>query len=303
MPFRNRIPFLLALIVAACAMPAHDHSGPGSRQEEVARKGSVVMPFDLMKTTHFFDDDARGGTETVTANDPADAEQVALVRSHLAKEARLFARGDFSDPAAIHGHDMPGLAALSHAGGKLHVSYRELPAGASVVYASEDAAVIAAIHDWFAAQRSDHAAHMHMHMHMHGAPADEHGAGPESPIGAPAPAAHADRTVVVAMGDDMRFTPAVIPARKGETLRIVVENRGKLVHELVLGTREELDEHAAMMREHPGMQHDEPNAVRVAPGAKGEIAWRFTRAGEVPFACLEPGHFEAGMAGRVVVEP
>jgi uncharacterized cupredoxin-like copper-binding protein len=105
------------------------------------------------------------------------------------------------------------------------------------------------------------------------------------------------------MGDDMRFRPALVSAKKGETLRIVAENRGKLVHELVLGTREELEEHAAMMREHPGMRHDEPNAVRVAPGAKGEIVWRFTQAGEVPFACLEPGHFEAGMAGKVVVEP
>lgn len=160
---RHWLPALLALLAAACTMPEHGHSASASRQEEVARKGSTVMPFDLMKTTHFFDDGAHGGTETVTANDPADMQQVELIRSHLAREARLFARGDFSDPAAIHGQNMPGLAALSHAGGKLHVSYRELPAGASVVYASEDPAVIAAIHDWFAAQRSDHAAHQHMH--------------------------------------------------------------------------------------------------------------------------------------------
>ena len=165
MPIRKLAPALLALLAAACTMPAHEHPASASRQEEVARKGSTVMPFDLMKTTHFFDDDAHGGVETITANDPADARQVALIRSHLAKEAQRFARGDFSDPAAIHGEDMPGLAALRTAGGKLHVSYRELPAGASLAYASDDPSVVAAIHDWFAAQRSDHAAHEHM---MHG---------------------------------------------------------------------------------------------------------------------------------------
>jgi len=125
----------------------------------------------------------------------------------------------------------------------------------------------------------------------------------EAGTGEPGKTAQAKRAVVVEMGDDMRFRPALARAKKGETLRIVADNRGKLAHELVLGTREELEEHAAMMREHPGMRHDEPNAVRVAPGAKGEIVWRFTQAGEVPFACLEPGHFEAGMAGKVVVEP
>ena len=160
---RHVVLAFIAALAAACTMPAHEHSASASRQEEVARKGSAVMPFDLMKTTHFFDDDAHGGTETVTANDPGDTQQVALIRSHLAKEALLFARGDFSDPAAIHGENMPGLATLRAAPGKLQVSYRERPAGASVVYASEDPAVVAAIHDWFAAQRADHAAHGHMH--------------------------------------------------------------------------------------------------------------------------------------------
>lgn len=159
----SRAAILAALAAFASACATHEHSASASRQEEVARKGSVVMPFDLMKTTHFFDDGAQGGTETVTANDPGDTQQVALIRSHLAKEALLFSRGDFSDPAAIHGENMPGLATLRAARGKLSVSYRELPAGASVVYASQDPAVVAAIHDWFAAQRADHAAHMHMH--------------------------------------------------------------------------------------------------------------------------------------------
>lgn len=135
----------------------------GERQAEVARKGATVMPFDLMRTTHFFDDRKTGGVETITANDKSDVEQIKLIRAHLSAEAKRFSRGDFSDPAKIHGEDMPGLATLARAGGKLDVKYKTVPAGASLTYSSQDRAVVAALHEWFAAQRSDHAAHMHMH--------------------------------------------------------------------------------------------------------------------------------------------
>lgn len=157
---------LLGTLAVACATPAVEQPSGSSRQEEVARKGSTVMPFDLARTTHYFDDTSHGGTETVKANDPADARQAALVRYHLATEAERFRRGDFSDPAAIHGEHMAGLAVLRRSAGKLRVDYREVPGGASLTYASEDPAVIAAIHDWFAAQRADHGAHSHMHEHM-----------------------------------------------------------------------------------------------------------------------------------------
>jgi hypothetical protein len=154
---------LTLLAVLAFAAACASQSPSSSRQDEVARKGAVVMPFDLAKTTHVFDDRPDGGIETVKANDPSDAEQAALIRSHLAHEAQRFARGDFSDPAAIHGAGMPGMAALERAGAKLRVAYREVPGGASLTYASADPGVVAAIHEWFAAQRSDHAAHGHMH--------------------------------------------------------------------------------------------------------------------------------------------
>jgi hypothetical protein len=150
---------LLCVSVAFAAEPGSTMS----RQDEVALKGGTVMPFDLMRTTHFFDDTPGGGIETITANDKKDARQIALIRSHLAEEATRFGRGDFSDPAKIHGQDMPGLDALARAGDKLQVKYRKLPAGASLGYASADAAVIASVHAWFAAQRSDHAAHSHIH--------------------------------------------------------------------------------------------------------------------------------------------
>lgn len=137
--------------------------GNASRQDEVTRKGASVMPFDLSRTTHFFDDNATGGVETVTANSSNDAKQIALIRQHLAHEAKRFAHGDFSDPAKIHGGDMPGLVTLASAGKKLHVAYKNVPAGGSLTYSSRDKTVVAAVHAWFAAQRSDHAAHTHMH--------------------------------------------------------------------------------------------------------------------------------------------
>jgi uncharacterized cupredoxin-like copper-binding protein len=109
------------------------------------------------------------------------------------------------------------------------------------------------------------------------------------------------RTVRITMSDTMRFAPERIEVREGQTLRLVVVNRGKLLHELVIGTRAELESHAALMKKHPGMEHDEPYMAHVASGRTGELVWTFNRAGEFEFACLIPGHFEAGMIGRISV--
>ena len=111
------------------------------------------------------------------------------------------------------------------------------------------------------------------------------------------------RTVEIRMGDDMRFRPERIEVREGETIRFVVRNRGKLLHEMVIGTGEELRAHAELMRKFPTMEHDEPYKTHVKSGAKGEMLWNFNRPGTFQFACLVPGHFEAGMTGTIVVTP
>lgn len=103
------------------------------------------------------------------------------------------------------------------------------------------------------------------------------------------------------MSDRLRFTPAEISVRKGEVVRLVVRNSGKLEHEFVLGTLPELKEHAQLMQKHAGMEHDAPHMAHVAPGKLGSIAWQFTEPGEFYYGCLVPGHFEAGMLGRIVV--
>lgn len=120
-------------------------------------------------------------------------------------------------------------------------------------------------------------------------------------IGRPGDPTKVSRTIEIVGSDNMRYTPSRITVKRGETVRLVVKNGGKLTHELVLGSAAELKEHAALMRKFPNMEHDEPNQARVKPGESAEIVWQFTRAGVVPFACLEPGHMEAGMTGTIKV--
>jgi uncharacterized cupredoxin-like copper-binding protein len=111
----------------------------------------------------------------------------------------------------------------------------------------------------------------------------------------------ARRTIAVGMGDDMKFTPALIEVKLNETVRFVVRNRGKLLHEFVIGTAKENEAHAALMLKFPDMEHDEPYMAHVAPGASGRIVWRFNRAGRFEFACLIAGHYQAGMKGEIHV--
>lgn len=114
--------------------------------------------------------------------------------------------------------------------------------------------------------------------------------------------AKVSRTVGVSMDDTMRFTPGRISVKAGETIRFFIKNSGKLPHEMVLGTLSEFREHAEMMRAMPAMKHAEPNMIALAPGQRGGIVWQFDKAGEVNFACLVPGHMEAGMVGTIKVE-
>lgn len=123
----------------------------------------------------------------------------------------------------------------------------------------------------------------------------------EEAIGKPGVAAKVTRTVSIDMRDDMKFYTDVIEAKQGETIRFIVKNSGKIKHEMVLGTEKELKEHNEVMKKNPGMEHEDANMVTVAPGKSGEIVWQFTKTGKINFACLQPGHFDAGMKGYVNV--
>ena len=131
-----------------------------------------------------------------------------------------------------------------------------------------------------------------------GAPPHAHGHEASQPA-----AEAAARTVVIDMDDSMRFAPAQWEAKQGEVLRLVVINSGKARHELVIGQDKELAEHAKQMREAPQGHHHHDNAVSVEPGQAAVLRWTFKTAGPWAMACFEPGHFEAGMAGRITVTP
>ena len=109
------------------------------------------------------------------------------------------------------------------------------------------------------------------------------------------------RTLTVTMSDTMRFSPAVLEVKQGETIKLVVKNQGKLLHELVIGTKAELDAHAALMAKFPDMAHDEPYMAHVSPGKSSPLIWTFNRAGEFDFACLIAGHYQSGMVGKIRV--
>lgn len=109
------------------------------------------------------------------------------------------------------------------------------------------------------------------------------------------------RTITVGMSDKMRFSPETIEVKRGDTVRFQAKNGGKIMHEMVLGTMDELKKHAEVMKKHPGMEHDEPYMAHVAAGKTQNMVWQFTKAGEFWYACLIPGHFEAGMIGKIVV--
>ena len=100
----------------------------------------------------------------------------------------------------------------------------------------------------------------------------------------------------------MLFIPSRVEVRRNEQVKFVLRNSGLLEHEFVLATTAENLKHAEEMKANPDMAHEEPNGKEVSPTKQGELLWKFTKAGEFEYACLIPGHREAGMTGIVVVK-
>jgi uncharacterized cupredoxin-like copper-binding protein len=139
------------------------------------------------------------------------------------------------------------------------------------------------------------------HGNKHGMKAHTAASVQENAFGRPGEVTKVTRTIDVDMSDRMRFAPGDITVKQGQTIRFRVTNSGRAMHEMVLGTSGELKKHADHMRKHPSMEHDAPSMAHVAPGKTETIVWQFTKAGEFQYGCLIPGHFEAGMVGKVQV--
>jgi hypothetical protein len=150
----------LATLVVAGLVTLSGCSGAGAtRQQEVAERGAEVMPFDLDATTHRFVPLPDGLEQSVVADDASDAMQVNLIREHLRAEQHRFERGDFADPAHIHGDDMPGLATLQARAADIQVSFSEVPDGGRLLLSTREPELVDALHAWGRAQVSDHGAH------------------------------------------------------------------------------------------------------------------------------------------------
>lgn len=147
---------LLAAVVGAGAAAAVIVAVDPDRQEQVRERGATVMPFSLDATTHVFRAQRTGGTQLVVAKDPRDERNIRLIREHLREEAAAFARGDFDDPASVHGAEMPGLRELSAGYERIDVEYRNRPDGAALIYRTSDPSLAAALERWFDAQLGDH---------------------------------------------------------------------------------------------------------------------------------------------------
>ena len=119
--------------------------------------------------------------------------------------------------------------------------------------------------------------------------------------GEPGDPAKPSRTVEIEMSE-MNYEPFKVEVKLGEQIRFVLRNVGTEDHEFLLATTKENLKHAAVMRKHPHMEHDEPNGVRVAPKKTAEIVWKFTKPGTFEYSCLIPDHREYGMTGHVKVK-
>jgi hypothetical protein len=141
---------LLAVSVAASAQTVQEH---------VHGHGHDVMPFDLARTVHLFRMTEDGGTQRVILRgDSKDPQQVMMIQHHLMAEAEAFQRGNFADPAHLHGPDMPGLSELERGAGRIQITYRPLPNGAEIRFRTRDIRLVTAVHRWFGAQLSEHGA-------------------------------------------------------------------------------------------------------------------------------------------------
>lgn len=148
--FRLAIAFFLVL---GCSLVLAQ-----TKQENVHHMAHGVMPFDIDKTTHIFQMTDFGGVERVIVKDAAAKDQVILIQRHLQHEAEAFRRGDYSDPASLHGANMPGLKDLQAGAARIKVSYLALPTGAQITFETTDLHLLTAIHRWFGAQLSEHGA-------------------------------------------------------------------------------------------------------------------------------------------------
>ena len=146
--------FVVGILVLICSANLYAES----QQEYVHNMAHTVMPFDMSKTVHIFKMTESGGVQKVIAKDPGATDQITLIQQHLQHEAERLQQGDYSDPAKLHGADMPGLKDLQAGASRIKVSYAALPSGAEIAFETTHLHLLTALHRCFGAQLSEHGA-------------------------------------------------------------------------------------------------------------------------------------------------
>jgi uncharacterized cupredoxin-like copper-binding protein len=115
------------------------------------------------------------------------------------------------------------------------------------------------------------------------------------------PASAATRTIKLTANDQLRFQPATLTVKRGETVAFTVTNTGKLVHEFVIGDQAFQDRHEMEMAGRTMPMADDADGVGLPAGATKTLTYTFAQAGTLQYACHTTGHYRAGMKGTITV--
>ena len=146
-------------------------------------------------------------------------------------------------------------------------------------------------------------------------------AGSMKAIGVKGNEENVDRVIKVLMYDNY-YQPDNFKIKKNETIKFIVENKGQLVHEFNIATKEMHLKHQPemmmmmeneillvdkidkkkmmeMSKKNPAMAHSHSNSVLLSPGEKAELIWKFTNTVDIEAACNVPGHYDVGMIAKI----
>jgi hypothetical protein len=140
--------FAMAGDPATCPMHA--------QHTTVETRGDDVMGFSHEKTKHSFRLLEEGGAIEVRANDAADAESIASIRTHLREIAQEFTAGTFTKPEEIHARTPDGVETMKERGAAIAFEYEELERGARVHIKTKDNVAREAVHAFLRFQIDDH---------------------------------------------------------------------------------------------------------------------------------------------------
>ena len=146
-------------------------------------------------------------------------------------------------------------------------------------------------------------------------------AGTMKAIGVKGNEENVDRVIKISMYDNY-YQPNKFKVKNKETIKFVVENKGQLVHEFNIATKEMHLKHQPemmmmveneiilvdkidkqkmkeMSKKNPAMAHSHSNSVLLSPGESAELIWKFSNTVDIEAACNVPGHYDVGMIAKI----